>query len=40
VVSAIDTEMVKTYFEVGRKIIEEEQKGETRADYDIKEKLF
>jgi predicted nuclease of restriction endonuclease-like (RecB) superfamily len=30
---SIDTEMVKAYWLIGRDIIEEEQKGRTRADY-------
>jgi hypothetical protein len=30
---AINTEMLKAYFEIGRKIVEEEQKGEKRARY-------
>jgi len=31
--TAINIEMLKAYFEIGRKIIEEEQKGEKRAGY-------
>ncbi|MEK6982067.1 MAG: PDDEXK nuclease domain-containing protein [Candidatus Micrarchaeota archaeon] len=30
---AVNTEMLKAYFEIGRKIVEEEQKGEERAAY-------
>ena len=30
---AVNTAMVKAYWEIGRVIVEEEQKGETRADY-------
>ena len=29
----IDTEMVKTYWLIGRDIVEEEQKGQQRAEY-------
>ena len=31
--TAINTEMLKAYFEIGRKIVDEEQKGEKRAGY-------
>ena len=31
--NAINTEMLKAYYEIGRKIVEEEQKGEKRAEY-------
>src|SRR3989338_157891 len=31
--TAINTEMLKAYFEIGRKIVEEEQKGQKRAGY-------
>ena len=31
--TAINSEMLKAYFEIGRKIIEEEQKGKKRASY-------
>lgn len=31
--TAINTEMLKAYFEIGRKIVEEEQKGQKRAEY-------
>lgn len=31
--TAINTEMLKAYFEIGRKIVNEEQKGEKRAGY-------
>ena len=31
--NAVNTEMLKAYFEIGRKIVEEEQKGEKRAEY-------
>ncbi len=31
--NAVNTEMLKAYFEIGRKIVEEEQKGERRAGY-------
>jgi translation initiation factor 2 alpha subunit (eIF-2alpha) len=30
---ALNTEMLKAYFEIGRKIVEEEQKGKKRAEY-------
>lgn len=33
VVSAINTTMVYTYYEIGRTIVEEEQQGERRAEY-------
>lgn len=33
VVSAVNTTMVYTYFEIGRVIVEEEQNGEERAEY-------
>ncbi len=31
--NAVNTEMLKAYYEIGRKIVEEEQKGEKRAGY-------
>ncbi|MBU0456448.1 MAG: DUF1016 family protein [Gammaproteobacteria bacterium] len=31
--STVDTEMVKAYWSIGRDIVEEEQQGESRADY-------
>ena len=31
--AAINTEMLKAYFDIGRRIVEEEQKGEKRAGY-------
>ena len=31
--NAINTEMLKAYYEIGRRIVEEEQKGEKRAGY-------
>lgn len=31
--TAVNTEMLKAYFEIGRKIVEEEQKGQKRASY-------
>src|SRR3989344_7423516 len=31
--TAVNAEMLKAYFEVGRKIVEEEQKGKSRAGY-------
>ncbi|MBI4980922.1 DUF1016 domain-containing protein [Candidatus Woesearchaeota archaeon] len=31
--TAVNTEMLKAYFEIGRKIVEEEQKGQKRAEY-------
>jgi len=31
--SAVNKEMLKAYFEIGRKIVEEEQKGKKRAEY-------
>ncbi len=31
--AAVNQEMLKAYFEIGRRIVEEEQKGEKRADY-------
>ncbi len=31
--TAVNTEMLKAYFEIGKKIIEEEQKGKNRAGY-------
>ena len=34
VVQTVNTTMVMTYFQVGRLIVEDEQKGETRAEYD------
>ena len=30
---SINEIMTKTYFEIGRRIVEEEQKGKSRADY-------
>ena len=33
VVSLVNTTMVRTYFEIGRIIVEEEQKGKARAEY-------
>ncbi|HLC47184.1 MAG TPA: PDDEXK nuclease domain-containing protein [Candidatus Nanoarchaeia archaeon] len=33
VFNAVNTEMLKAYYEIGRKIVEEEQKGEKRAGY-------
>ena len=33
VFTAINSEMLKAYFEIGRKIVEEEQKGKKRAGY-------
>ncbi|MCK4615148.1 MAG: DUF1016 family protein [Thermoplasmata archaeon] len=33
VVRAVNTAMVHTYFEIGRAIVEDEQKGESRAEY-------
>ncbi len=33
--TAINTEMLKAYFEIGRKIVEEEQKGQKRAGYGL-----
>ena len=30
---AVNTEMLKAYFEIGKKIVEEEQKGRKRAGY-------
>ncbi|HIG95476.1 TPA: DUF1016 domain-containing protein [Candidatus Woesearchaeota archaeon] len=33
VFSTINTEMLKAYYEIGKKIVEEEQKGEKRAEY-------
>ena len=33
VVMAVNQTMVLTYFEIGRMIVEEEQKGENRAEY-------
>jgi predicted nuclease of restriction endonuclease-like (RecB) superfamily len=32
-VYAVNTEMLKAYFDIGRKIVEEEQKGRKRAEY-------
>jgi len=32
-VKAVNTEMLKAYFEIGRRIVEEEQKGKQRAEY-------
>ena len=31
--TALNTEMLKAYFEIGKKIVEEEQRGEKRAGY-------
>ncbi|MEK6857026.1 MAG: DUF1016 N-terminal domain-containing protein, partial [Nanoarchaeota archaeon] len=31
--TAVNTEMLKAYFEIGRNIVEEEQKGRERAEY-------
>ncbi len=31
--TAVNTEMLKAYFEIGRKIVEEEQRGKMRAEY-------
>jgi predicted nuclease of restriction endonuclease-like (RecB) superfamily len=31
--NAVNTEMLKAYYEIGRRILEEEQKGEKRAEY-------
>ena len=31
--NAVNAEMLKAYYEIGRKIVEEEQKGEKRAEY-------
>lgn len=33
VVATVNTTMVRTYFEIGRNIVEHEQKGEARAGY-------
>ena len=33
VASTVNTAMVKTYFEIGRIIVEDEQNGKTRAEY-------
>ena len=33
VVVAVNQTMVLTYFEIGRMIVEEEQKGENRSEY-------
>jgi len=30
---SLNTEMLKAYFEIGRKIVEQEQKGKKRAEY-------
>ena len=30
---AVNKEMLKAYFEIGRKIVEEEQRGKKRAEY-------
>ena len=32
-IKAVNTEMLKAYFEIGRRIVEEEQKGKQRAEY-------
>ena len=34
--NAINTEMLKAYYEIGRRIVEEEQKGKKRAEYGTK----
>ena len=31
--NAVNAEMLKAYYEIGRRIVEDEQKGETRAEY-------
>lgn len=31
--TAVNTEMLKAYYEIGRKIVEEEQKGKKRVEY-------
>ncbi|HLC36867.1 MAG TPA: DUF1016 N-terminal domain-containing protein, partial [archaeon] len=31
--TAVNAEMLKAYFEIGRKIVEEEQRGKSRAGY-------
>ena len=33
VLQSVNKEMLMTYFDIGRKIVEEEQKGEKRAEY-------
>ncbi|MDO8554347.1 MAG: PDDEXK nuclease domain-containing protein [Candidatus Micrarchaeota archaeon] len=33
IIYAVNSEMVKTYFEIGKRIVEEEQKGSSRAEY-------
>ena len=33
VVRQVNTTMLMTYFEIGRRIVEQEQKGESQADY-------
>lgn len=33
VVKQVNTTMLMTYFEIGRRIVEQEQKGESQADY-------
>lgn len=37
VATTVNLAMVYTYFEIGRMIIEDEQQGKTRADYDATE---
>jgi hypothetical protein len=32
---SVNKEMLKAYFEIGRRIVEEEQKGKKRADYGV-----
>ncbi len=32
-VTAVNAEMLKAYYEIGKRIVEDEQKGETRAEY-------
>lgn len=36
VIYAVNSEMVKTYYEIGKRIVEEEQKGSSRAGYGAK----
>ena len=31
--SAVSQQMIETYWNIGRRIVEEEQKGEARAEY-------
>lgn len=33
---AVNTEMVRAYWLIGKEIVEEEQKGEKRAEYGVK----